>query len=91
MVMLNVRHTVADYAAWRTVFDGDDARRRSAGQQGAPQVFRDVDNPNIITVLIPWESTEKALQFAQDPAMAEVMKKGGVVGMPAVRAILSPA
>ncbi len=91
MVMLNVRHTVADYATWRTVFDGDDARRRSAGQQGAPQVFRDVDNPNTITVMIPWDSAESALQFAQDPALGDVMQQGGVIGMPAVRAILSPA
>ncbi len=91
MVMLNVRHTVTDYAAWRPVFDADDARRRAAGQQGTPQVFRDVDNPNVVTVLIPWDSAENALKFAQDPAMPEVMQKGGVIGMPAVRAILSPA
>jgi hypothetical protein len=91
MVMLNVRHTVTDYATWRTVFDGDDARRRTAGQQGVPQVFRDVDNPNTITVLIPWDSAENALRFAQDPAMQDVMQKAGVIGMPAVRAILSPA
>jgi heme-degrading monooxygenase HmoA len=91
MVMLNVRHTVSDYATWRTVFDQDEARRRASGQQGAPQVFRDVDNPNIITVLIPWDSAESAVKFTQDPAMAEAMKKGGVVGMPVVRAILSPA
>ncbi len=91
MVMLNVRHTVADYATWRTVFDGDDTRRRAAGQQGAPQVFRDVDNPNTITVMIPWDSAESALQFAQDPALGDVMQQGGVIGMPAVRAILSPA
>ncbi len=91
MVMLNVRHNVADYAQWRTVFDADDARRRAAGQQGAPQVFRDVDNPNTITVMIAWESAESALKFAQDPALRDVMQKGGVIGMPAVRAILSPA
>ena len=91
MVTLNVRQTVADYAAWRTVFDGDDARRRAAGQSGAAQVFRDVDNPNVVTVMAPWDSAENALKFAQDPALLEVMKKAGVVGVPAVRAILSPA
>ncbi|HTP01495.1 MAG TPA: hypothetical protein VMJ64_08985 [Anaerolineales bacterium] len=91
MVMLNVRHTVADYAKWRPFFDEDDARRRKAGQQGTPQVYRDVDNPNVVTIMLPWDNAENALRFAQDPAMAEVMQKAGVVGMPAVRAILSPA
>jgi heme-degrading monooxygenase HmoA len=91
MVYLNVRHTVADYGTWRPVFDADEARRRTAGATGVKQVYRDVDDPNTITVLLEWDNAENARKFAEDPALRETMQKAGVIGMPAVRAMLSPA
>lgn len=36
-------------------------------------------------------TAENALKFLEDPALRDVMQKAGVVGMPAVRAIMSPA
>ena len=89
MVTLNVRHTVADYEKWRPFFDTDDARRRAAGATGVTQIFRDVNDPNTITILMEWDNAENARKFAEDPALGEVMQKAGVVGMPAVRAILA--
>jgi len=89
MVYLNVRHTVADYEKWRPLFDEDEARRRAAGATGVNQVYRDVDDPNTITIVLEWDNAEKARKFMDDPALREVMQKAGVIGMPAVRAILS--
>ena len=89
MVHLNVRHTVADYEKWRTIFDEDEARRRAAGSTGVNQVYRDLDDPNTITVFMEWDNVENARKFMEDPALREVMQKAGVIGMPAVRAILS--
>ena len=91
MVYLNVRHTVADYAKWRPFFDGDEARRRAAGATDVNQVYRDMDDPNTVTLVMEWDNAENARKFADDPALREVMQKAGVVGMPAVRAILSRA
>jgi len=91
MVYLNVRHTVADYEKWRPVFDNDEARRRSAGASGVKQVYRDMDDPNIITIIMEWTTAEDARKFAHDPALGAVMQKAGVVGVPAVVAILSGA
>jgi hypothetical protein len=34
MVNIMVRHTIADYATWRTVFDSHDAFRRANGATG---------------------------------------------------------
>ena len=48
MVYINVRHTCADYVTWRSVFDGDEARRRAAGATGVNQIYRDADDPNTI-------------------------------------------
>ena len=91
MVYLNVRHTVADYKKWRPFFDQDDARRRAAGATGKHQVYRDVDNPNTITIVMEWDSAARAQKFASDPALAEVMQKAGVIGMPSLVAILNQA
>jgi quinol monooxygenase YgiN len=91
MVYLNVRHTVADYEKWRQFFDEDDARRRAAGATGTNQIYRDVDDPNTITIVLEWDNAENARKFMDDPALREVMQKAGVVGMPAVRTILLPA
>jgi len=84
MIYLNVRHTVTDYAEWRVGFDAHEAARRAAGATGVQQVYRDMENPNAITIMMEWDSTEKARQFAQDPALKEVMKNAGVTGAPEV-------
>lgn len=89
MVYINVRHTCADYAAWRTTFDGDEARRRAAGATGKNQIYRDADDPNTVNLILEWDNAENARKFLDDPALREVMQKAGVVGMPAVRAILT--
>jgi hypothetical protein len=89
MCYLVVRHTVADYKKWRPFYDGDDARRRAAGATGITQVYQDVDDPNTTTVLMEWDKPENALKFAHDPALAEVMKKAGVIGQPALVSIVS--
>jgi len=85
MTYLNVHHTVADYAKWRAGFDAHEATRRTAGATGVQQVYRDMENPNAITIMMEWDSTEKARRFVQDPALAEAMKNAGVTSAPEVR------
>jgi len=89
MVYLNIRHTVTDYAKWRPFFDADHARRHTAGATGINQVYRDVDDPNTLTVVLEWDNAQNARKFMDDPAMPEVLQKAGVIGIPDVRAILS--
>ena len=91
MVYLNVRHTVSDYAQWRPIFDEDAARRKAAGASGVTQVYRDMDEPNTITLILEWDTAENANKFAHDPALGAVMQKAGVIGVPAVVAVLSGA
>jgi hypothetical protein len=91
MIYLNVRHTVADYEKWRPFFDADETRRRAAGATGVNQVFRDANDPNVVTLVMQWDNVANAQKFANDPMLGEVMQKAGVIGMPAVAAILLPA
>ena len=85
MIYLNVRHTTADYAKWRAGFDAHATARQAAGATGVQHVFRDLENPNAVTIVMEWDSAEKARKFAQDPALREVMEKAGVIGAPEVR------
>jgi hypothetical protein len=91
MIYLNVRHTVKDYDKWRPFFDGDKGRRLAAGATGDEMVYRDADNPNIITIIFGWDTIENAQKFVRDPKLAEVMEKAGVIGQPQLAAVLKPA
>jgi hypothetical protein len=91
MIYLNVRHTVVDYEKWRPYFDADEGRRLAAGATGEKQVYRDANDPNLITVVMGWDNIENAQKFASDPKLAEVMKQSGVIGQPSLAAILKRA
>ena len=91
MVYLNVRHTVADYEKWRPIFDADASRRAAAGATGVAQIYRDMDAPNVVTLILEWDTAENANKFAHDPALGAVMQQAGVIGLPAVVAVLSGA
>ena len=85
MIYLNIHHTVADYAKWRAGFDANEATRRAAGATGVQQVYRDLENPGAIRIIMEWDNADKARQFAHDPASAEAMKNAGVTGAPEIR------
>jgi hypothetical protein len=84
MFYISVRQTVEDYNKWRPFFDNDAARRRAAGATGVNQIYREVDHPNNVTVVLEWDTPENAHKFANDPALREVMQKAGVIGMPSI-------
>jgi heme-degrading monooxygenase HmoA len=84
MINVSIRHTIADYAKWHAGFDAHEAARRAAGATGVNQVYRDVENPNQITVMLEWDNAENARKFASDPALKEVMQAAGVTSAPEV-------
>jgi heme-degrading monooxygenase HmoA len=83
MVAILVRHTVADYAAWKTVFDEHGSTRKSFGSKGC-QIFQDAENPKEITVLMEWDTLENARKFTGASSLRAAMQKAGVEGMPQI-------
>lgn len=83
MAHMIVKHTVQDFGKWKPLFDGDQSRRSQAGCK-AEQIYRDAENPNALTVVMEFGSRDQAQAFANDPALAEVMGKAGVIGRPEV-------
>jgi len=82
MIYLEVKHNVADYAKWRVGFDNHEAARRAAGATGVKQVYRGVENPNAITLMMEWDSAENAQRFFADPSLKEVMAAADVTSAP---------
>ena len=83
MATVAVRHTAADFDAWRVEFDQHGTVRKGHGCTGET-VLRDEQDPNTVLVLTHWPSMKQAQAFASDPGLAEAMRKAGVVGPPRI-------
>jgi hypothetical protein len=81
MIRLFVRHRVADYDAWRKVYDEFDATRRPMGVIGEA-VFQAIDDPKDVTVWHDFETAGEAQAFASSEALRDVMQRAGVEGAP---------
>jgi hypothetical protein len=80
-MILLLQHTVRDYDAWKPVFDEHEDVRAKYGATGHT-IYRDADKPNDLTILMQFESRERAEGLMRDPSLAEAMKRGGVVSKP---------
>ena len=83
MAHLLIHHTVEDYSKWKPVFDAHSYARSETGSKGG-KVFRSVNNPNELFVLLEWDSVENAQKFAFSINIKEVMKNAGVLGTPSI-------
>lgn len=83
MATLFVRHTVADYAAWRRTFD-DFAPTQTAMGVTSKAVYQAADDPNDITVMHDFASVEAAQAFASSQALKAAMHDAGVTSTPTI-------
>jgi hypothetical protein len=75
-----VKHTVADYAGWKLVFDANGANRQASGSRGG-QVFRSADDRNEVVLLFAWD-LQKARQFSRGEEFRAKMQGAGILGPP---------
>jgi hypothetical protein len=74
MPALLIRHHVADYAAWKAVFDEHETTRRANGSQGG-WLFRDATDPQEVLLLLEWDDLERARLFADSDDLREVLAR----------------
>ncbi len=82
-VQMVVQSSVADFDAWKVVFDGNRALREKHGATGH-RVYRGVDDPTAVIVVTTFASAEGAAAFASDPALKEAMERAGVTSAPSM-------
>jgi hypothetical protein len=83
MIYLLLHHEVADYSAWKTVFDSSLDWRTKHGERNC-RIFRGVQNPNELTLMFEWENVEKAREFMALDELKTRMSKAGVKSTPRV-------
>jgi quinol monooxygenase YgiN len=72
-----VRHRVADFDAWKEVYDGFAPTQAEHGVH-AHQVLRSIENPNDVIVTHTFDSREAAQAFFATPELKKAMSQAGV-------------
>ncbi len=79
MFMLAVKHQVADYAAWKTVYDAFPPTKAGAKFS---RVNRGTDDANDVLVVAGFATAGDAKAFMSNAELGAAMAKAGVVGKP---------
>ena len=78
MTFMLCRNRVADYDAWRKVFDAHLSAQGDAGLT-LERVWRADDDPNNVFFLFAVADVDKAKAFINDPAAEEAGRVSGVI------------
>jgi len=70
-------HEVADYSAWKNVFDQAAQIRHEAGERSY-QVLKYETDPNKIVHFSAWTSIADAKAFFESPRLVQIRKDAGV-------------
>jgi len=81
--VLLIRHTVATFKKWKSVFEAHGPTRKAHGCQGG-LLFQSVDNPNELVIILRWSDLERARRFAASDDLREMMARAGVSDLPDV-------
>ena len=77
---LHVGFKVEDYKRWKEGYDASIEQRKAAGEISF-QVFRNVGDPNTVTVLSVQQSAEQVQAFMDSPDLKARMKAAGITQM----------
>jgi len=78
-----VRHQVADYPAWRSMYDSFDETRTSMGVTGQA-VFCSTADKRDVTAWHDFETEDAAQAFASSPVLHDAMERAGIQGAPQI-------
>jgi hypothetical protein len=83
MTVAIILHRVADYDAWRKVYDSVGDMQKDGGVT-QESVHRMVDDPNNVLVIHHFGDVETARAFFGRDDLRDAMQRGGVQGEPRV-------
>ena len=70
-------HEVADYPAWKKIFDAAAGIRREAGER-TYQVLKHQHDANRIVHFSAWTSLDAAREFFESPKLVQIRREAGV-------------
>jgi len=77
MTTMLIHHRVADFEAWKEVYDGVGEMQREGGVR-SHRVWRSADDPNMVVVEHDFDSREAAKAFMARSDLREIMARSGV-------------
>jgi quinol monooxygenase YgiN len=77
---IHVGFKVENYEQWKEGYDASIEQRKAAGEISF-HVFRNVDDPNTVTVISAQESAEQVQAFMDSPDLKARMKASGIAEM----------
>lgn len=83
MTYLLIRHKVADFEKWKTVYDRYETVRRAAGLT-SKQTWHNLDIPSEIFILFEVADREKAKSYISSLELHKAMQEAGVLDHPDV-------
>jgi heme-degrading monooxygenase HmoA len=83
MASVYVRLKVADFNAWKKVFDEVEPLRKKFGSTGA-DVFCNNSNKNELILVTYWATKEEGIKYFQSQELKEVQARAGVLNAPDV-------
>lgn len=83
MAISLVLHRVADYDAWRPVYDSV-AHLQSSGGVTSESVHRMADDPDNVLVIHEFDTISAAKAFFDNPELRAAMQRAGVQGEPRI-------
>ena len=87
-ILVIANHPVIDYEQWRNVYDGFADEQRAGGVL-EEEVFRDIENPNMVYVLHRFSDVAAANAYFASPVLQAGMKDAGVAAPPTIAIIRS--
>ncbi len=83
MGFVAIKARIADYDAWRKVYDGMTSVRKEWGCKGE-RAFRNSSNPAEVLVLLEWDDMRKCQEYTMSTEARDAMSRAGVQGPPEV-------
>jgi quinol monooxygenase YgiN len=80
--MMFVRHKVADYDAWKKVYDSAGRRSQEAGGVLEEHVYRDPGDAKSVIVTHKFRDIDTARKFSNLDTLKQAMQEAGVQGAP---------
>jgi heme-degrading monooxygenase HmoA len=78
-----VRHKLKNFKKWKPMYDAHGTIRKAGGSKGG-RLFRNVDQPKEVVILLKWNRLDRARKFAKSRDLRATMKRAGVVGKPEI-------
>jgi hypothetical protein len=87
MTILAIQLTLADYAAWKSVFDTRKQFRKDTMGVKLERLYRSADNPNEILLWFDVLDAAKTRNEIASDDVQKTMREAGVVGQPKIHVV----